>query len=243
MNKKSVLLLLAAGVIFCLSGCASNRFSFLDMSPVAISSVEGSPSVFLVDDDYITDEDSGGVITNTVNKLLYSDNPEIYSAQDRVDIAEQYLRDALESIAGVATVPKETVVSNKTYKQNVNPFSYANTNVVASGYKKDSLTFGSQVARKIIREIGAKSLVSLYFEFDKKFAQKPDGKYVSAVVKMRANIMNENGKLVAYDDFMEESSKTVKCYSGANYDREEFIQLYPEIIENAVNRFVLSYVK
>lgn len=243
MNKRSVFLILAAGAVFCFLGCASNNFSFTDMSPVAISGVEGSPSVFLVDENYITDEDAGGIISNTVNKLLYADDPEIYSAQDRVDFAEQYLRQALESIANVKTLEKEEIVNNKTYKLNVNPFSVANTNAVASGYKKDSLTFGRKIARKIILETGASAIVSLYFEFDKKFTQKPGGKYVSAVIKMRANIMNQNGKLVVFDDFIEESSKTIKCDSGANYDREEFVQLYPEIIENAINRFVLEYVR
>ncbi len=243
MNKRAVFLLLAAGAVFCLFGCASNNFSFTDTAQVAISGVEGSPSVFLVDENYITDEDSGGIISNTVNKLLYSDNPEIYSAQDRVDFAEQYLRQALETIANVKTVEKETVVNNQTYKQNVNPFSYANTNAVASGYKKDSLTFGRKVARKIMRETGSSSIVSLYFEFDKKFTQKPTGKYVSAVIKMRANIMDQTGKLVVFNDLIEESAESIKCYSGANYDKEEFVQLYPQIIENAINRFVLEYVK
>ncbi len=243
MNKRSVFLVLAAGAVFFFTGCASSNFSFTEMSPVAVSGVEGSPSVFLVDENYITDEDAGGAISNTVNKLLYADDPEIYSAQDRLDFAEQYLRQALETIADVKTVSKEEIVNNKTYKQNVSPFSYTNTNVVASGYKKNSLTFGRKTARKIMSETGAGSLVSLYFEFDKKFTQKPDGKYVSAVIKMRANIMNQNGKLVVFDNFIEESSQSVKCYSGAHYEKEEFIQLYPEIIENAINRFVLEYVR
>ena len=115
-----------------------------------------------------------------------------------------------------------------------------NTNCVASGYQPDMLTLGAKKARMLMQETGTKGLVSLEFEFDKKVYKKQ----ISAVVKMKARVIGTNGREVINKEYTDESSEKLKVYGlyDSNYDKDEFVKFYPELIEALVNRFVMEFM-
>lgn len=240
--KKIVLSLSCLLVTAFFISCGSTKISLQEQSPIVILGVEGNPTVLEVDANYDTDPDSGGAISNAVNKLLDGSNPEILKAQDRIDFAEDSLRIALSDIAGMEVIDREILQSSKIYKQTSgNVLNFVNTNLVPDGYKKGILSLGAKRARLLMNEVGAKSIISAEFEFDKRKVLKSSSTVVYAVVKMKIRFFDERGKQIISKDFVEESSKYVETFSGS-YDRDEFVELYPEVTENIINKFIVEYL-
>ena len=96
MKKKIFLGLLAgAGLIF--SGCGSTKIALKDHSPVAVFSIMGSTQITWTSDspEEYGQNQSGGVLGTLVNKFLDGDNPELTTAVDRLDYADDSLRQSL----------------------------------------------------------------------------------------------------------------------------------------------------
>ena len=240
--KKSLFLSVTSLFSACLFlSCASTKISISDYSPVGILGVEGNPTILAVDFDNQKDEDAGGTLSNAINKLIDGKNPEILTAQDRVDFAEECLRHALEEIAGVEVVDKEKITQSENYKYaKLNILSMTNTNCVAAGYQQDMLSLGAKKARVLMQESGAKGLISLEFEFDKKLSKKE----LYAVVKMKVRFIGSNGREILNKEFVEESTEKIKVHGlyDSNYDKDTFVTFYPPIIESIINKFVLEYM-
>lgn len=240
--KRIALLALSLVIPAVITSCASTtRTSISDFSPIAIIGVEGNPTVLRVDSNNETDEDAGGVLSNAINKALDGKNPEIVTAQDRVDFAADALRHLLEDLAGIEVIDMETVAGCDSYKYaNMNVLSFMNTNIAATGYEEGMLALGSKKARLLMEETGAKGLVSAEFEFDKRTEKKE----VVAVVKMKIRLFDASGKNVVSHDFVAESAERVKIHGmyDSKYDKDEFVELFKPTIETVIKKFIMEYL-
>lgn len=238
----SMLSILAGLAALAAFSCSSSNLSISDSGPVALISVVGNASAPWIDPELTDDEneDVNGLLSTAVNKLLDGSNPEILTAESRLDYAEETFRLHLAEFAGVEVLGREDVVESDAYKKLKK--SYFNALVAtknADGYK-DLTTFGAKNARILMREIGAKSLVRLEFEFRKEISRgdKWNGE-VRAVVNMSANLMNERGKTVLNRQYSVRSSETVHIDS-LKYDRDAFVELFPEIIDESIDKFIVD---
>ncbi|MDO5761003.1 MAG: hypothetical protein Q4Q06_08245 [Bacteroidota bacterium] len=115
MKKLNIVFLAIFTTIF-LSNCISNNFAIKANEPVAILSVRGTLNVPWLeerDDDY---KDLDGMITNSINKIFGKNNPEIQTAQDRINYADEQFAYLLETNMGITVVPKDKIINSKQYK-------------------------------------------------------------------------------------------------------------------------------
>lgn len=239
--KKIVLFAFSLVILAVITSCASTKTAISDFSPIAIIGVEGNPTVLSVDSNNEADEDAGGVLSNAINKVLDGKNPEIMSAQHRIDFAEETLKYLLEDLAGVEVLDREKVTDCDSYKHaKLNILSFMSTNIAATGYEDNMLSLGAKKARILMAETGAKGLISAEFEFDKRIEKKE----AAAVVKMKIRMFDASGKNVVTHDFIAESAKRVKVHGlySNKYDKEEFVELFKPTIETVIKKFIMEYL-
>lgn len=228
-------------LIVSFTNCNTTKFNFLSNTKVGILGIEGNVSIYSVDDDFNTNSDNDGIISVSIAKMLGSDNPEIITAQDRIDYAEEYLRYSLENMANIQVVDKETVFQNQIYQNsNGTIFSYMETNIPSKGYKKSLLSLGSKKTRMLLKDIKADYLVSASFEFCKHLIKENNTTELFPVVKMNVHVFDANGREVVRKTYLAESSNSVKV--EGTYDKNAFVELFPEVTETVINKFIVDYL-
>lgn len=77
------------------------------------------------------------MITNSINKIFGKNNPEIQTAQDRINYADEQFAYLLETNMGITVVPKDKIINSKQYKA-ITPsiFTFSDTKIYADNYKK-----------------------------------------------------------------------------------------------------------
>ena len=81
---------LSVGCASVLFGCASTKLALGALSPMAVLNVEGSSVIWEEADDFdyeAQEDEGGGILATSVNKLLNSKNPELQTAADRMNYA------------------------------------------------------------------------------------------------------------------------------------------------------------
>lgn len=231
-----------AAAAFLLAGCASTKLDLAPYSPMAIIDVEGSSVVWeeAGEFDYEAQEDEGGgVLATAANKLLNSKNPELLTAQDRMDYAEESLRRALVETCGVELIDKDKLLESNTYQYGIlNLLKVLNTNTTAEGYAPGLTKLSTWKARELMEEIGAKSIISAEFEITKKVEKKK----MHPIVSMKIKIQNERGKLILDKEFTAEGADGVQTYGAYNkYNKDDFVELINPLIDDVINRFAVEY--
>ena len=101
--KKSILWLAGAAFsAFIFASCGSTKIAMQEHSPVAVFSIVGNSQVpWTADDPHNPDEaESDGVLSSMVNKLIDGQNPEIVTAVDRLDYADDSIRQIFPEMTG-----------------------------------------------------------------------------------------------------------------------------------------------
>ncbi|MCR5723962.1 MAG: hypothetical protein K6G80_02610 [Treponema sp.] len=245
--KKNIIAAAAFALLFSvvMTSCASTKFSVTDCGPVAIIAVNGNPALpWEVDSNDDEDADDGnGVLTTMVNKLVDGANPELVTGVDRLDYALDSLRAGFQDIASVQVIDTDVLLKSEQYvDMTESVFNMLDSKISATGFKTIS-TIGAKRARLLMEEIGAKSLVFVDFDFRKTPIQgnKWNGK-IAPMLTMKVRVLNQRGKEVVYRTFVLKSANSVKA-SGRKYDKNELVGLYPELIDSAVNQFLVSYIQ
>lgn len=235
--KRALFLLVPLAGLF--AGCASTKLELASFSPLGVLSVQGNLVVHEVDSANEIDEDAGGMISDALNKALGGKNPEVSTAQNRVDYAEECLRLSLEDIAGIQVVDREKLTGSDNYKYaKTNVLSFMDTSVVATGYEPDMLSLGAKKSRILMKEVGASGLISAEFEFDKRISRNQ----VSAVVKMKVRLFDERGKNVLTKEYMAESADKLDVHGiyDNKYDKEAFVEFFKPVTETVIRTFIME---
>ncbi len=234
--------LLSAVLAGAFSGCASTKIDLNTLSPMAILNVEGSSVIWEEADDFdyeAQEDEGGGLIATSVNKALNSKNPEIQTAADRMDYAEESLRHALEENCGVQFLEKEKLIKSEVYQYGIlNISGILSTNTAADGYRSGILSLPSKKAQLLMSEIGAESLLSAQFEITKKI----ESKNIYPVVSMKIKIQNRRGKKILDKEYSAVSASGVRTYGAySKYNKRDFVALINPLIDDVISRFASEY--
>ncbi len=242
--KKISLFLCAAAAVLGFSGCASAKIEKESISPLAIITVTGNSSLpwYVLTKDGEEPSANKGLLQNAINSKFYDDDPEFTSSYNRLDYAEDAVRRIFGEIADIDFIDRETVLASKKYKSmNSGILSAFNTTITATDYK-DLRTPDRYEVKKLCEDVGAKGCLVLDFEFFKKTTK---GNSISGdvvpYVKMRIKMYDSNGKEIKYKNYKLEGSQVLKI-KGRNYDTEEFIAMYPEVIDQLLTQVAMEFI-
>ncbi len=233
---------LSVGCASVLFGCASTKLALGALSPMAVLNVEGSSVIWEEADDFdyeAQEDEGGGILATSVNKLLNSKNPELQTAADRMNYAEESLRHALEEKCGVQVLEKEKFTESNVYQYEIlNLLGILSTNTTADGYRGGIVKLPAKKAQLLMSEIGAESLISAQFEITKKVANKN----IYPLVTMKVKVQNRRGKMVVDKEYSAQSASGVKTYGAYNkYNKNDFVALINPLIDDVIGRFASEY--
>lgn len=232
---------ISAAVFF--DGCASNKVEPASLSPAAVVSVTGTELVnwLISQSDSSEDDDDGNSYVNgTINKLLDSKNPEIQTAVDRLDYADETLRHMAGEFTDIEILDKDEVINSSAYKNlRKSLYNALQSTATATGYK-DLTVINSKIARMFMQQLGASSLIMLDFSFGKDISSgsRRNG-LAEAVVTMKAKIIGRDGKETVNKEYTAVSSKKVPVQYD-QYDKNEMVERIQETIDDVIKEFVLE---
>lgn len=244
-RKLSLLIFMCVAVTF--SGNAAKKWSLTDFGSTAIIGIDGNQNIAEIYDAVGREEEDDdkdiGVLSMAIDKLFYKDDPEPLTGQDRLDYAEDYMRYALENIAEMKVASQDSVLDSDAYSSIVkNPFGVLDYEISATGYTKNVRTVTGKKARILMNELGVNSLVRASFRFNKIYDRQSKWKCnVMPQVIMTVYVFNSKGNQVLMKEYTSNSAEKLPVRKF-KYDQEALIELYPAIIENAINQFVMEYL-
>lgn len=240
----SAILLIALALSF--FSCASTEFDVKNYEPIAVVSVIGNKTVPWYeekDPNKYEDKKSGGTLTAAVTKFFDSDNPEFSLHQERIDYLEESVRMIISDMLDVEVLDKKDVVESEIYKKTKIPlYSILPSTANATGYKDLSVIAGKR-AKDLARGLGAKSLIVVQAEFNKK-SLKGNGLFTSNVspyVKLTIKLIDETGKVIKnkYVELVDDEKLEV---AGTNYDKDALVALFPNLIDDAIRQYIMTYL-
>ena len=241
--KKQIFLGLLAGAGLIFTGCGSTKIALKEHSPVAVFSIIGSTQITWTSDspEEYGQNQSGGVLGTLVNKFLDGENPEITTAVDRLDYADDSIRQILPELTGCELLDRADVVSSEAYA-NLSASHFNTLSAVSSATNyKDFTTYSAKEIRGAMKELGAKTAVLLHFNFQKKIltGNRWNGKFC-AIVTMRVRLVNEKGKEYFKGTFTARAADKVKI-SSRQYDKDALVESVKPAIDSVIRQFALSF--
>ena len=244
MKKITGLFFAILGISLFFVGCASTPVYLDENSPIAIITIAGNSSVpwEAENPDDPDEADADGLLSSLVNKLIDGENPEILTAVDRLDYADEAFRSVLSEVAGCEFIEKDKLLSSAQYKK-IRPtyFNILTSTKIATGYK-DLSVIGAKNARLLMKDVGATSLISATFTFEKKLlnGNRFNGT-CAGNVKMQVKLINSRGKEIINREYTAiTSEKTTIAHH--KYDKDAFVETLAEAIENVIRQFAIDYM-
>ena len=245
MKKIITTTVLSLGFAALLAGCAStNGISLAENSPAAIVSINGTNLVAWQeketndnDEEYSTD----GVLNSLVNKVISGKDPEISTAIDRLDYADDSFRQIVPEITGLKILDKKDVVDSDAYKYTRGSFYNALSDTAKATDYKDMSVIGAKRARMLMEQIGANSLVSMDFTFRKILAKgnRSEGQ-LTAFVRMKIKVLNNRGKEIINKEYTAQGTDTT-IISGGYYKKDDLIEIIKKTTDDLITKFAVEY--
>ncbi|MBQ9624375.1 MAG: hypothetical protein IJR39_13710 [Treponema sp.] len=242
--KKNVVfipLLALAAIIF--ASCGSTKIPLKEHSPVAVITITGNAQVpWLTDgNDDTEDGTSDGLLSTMVNKLIDGENPEIVTAVDRLDYANDSVFQILPDMTGAEFISKEEFLASEAYEDiDSTYFNLLASVKTATGYK-DLTAMGAKRTRMLLKGAGAKSGIFLDFTFQKKQLKgnKWNGKFCG-LVTLKAKVVNEKGKTILNKTYVAQTSEVTRV-SSHKYDKSAFVATLNEAIDSTIRMFAMEF--
>ena len=247
MKKKSskICLECAAALLLLSAGCSSTKsISLEEKSPMAVISVIGTNLVSWQEQTQNDNDETlstDGAFNALLNKAIDGKNPEIATAVDRLDYADESFRRIMAETAELQILDKSKVVDTDIYEYTRGSFyNSLSDSARATGYK-DMTVIGAKKARMLESELGAKSLASMDFSFKKTVIKgnRQNGN-LAALVIMKIKILDERGREFINKEYTGVSSKTTPIISGY-YKKEELLSLINETIDDLITQFAVEF--
>ena len=227
------------------AGCASTKnISLEEKSPMAVISIIGTNLVAWHEQTQNDNDESlstDGAFNALLNKAIDSKNPEIATAVDRLDYADESFRRIMEETAGLQILDKSKVVDTDVYEYTRGSFyNSLSDSVCATGYK-DMTVIGAKKARMLEAELGAKSLATMDFNFKKTVIKgnRQNGR-LAAFVTMKVKILDERGREFINKEYTGVSARSTPIISGY-YKKEELLSLINETIDGLITQFAVEF--
>ena len=226
------------------SGCKSTNIQLQEYSPVAIMTVYSNPGIpwyeDLVSEDFKVEKEDEGFLTGFVNRALDKSNPEVLTAQSRVDDAAHILEKILNENKISVISPANTPNAPAYAKAGKNFVDTMGNTLPATGY--DTLGSASKaLIKKNCAQTGAKSALYVHFKFQKikhKSGLRDDG--VQAKVVMEVYGADSLGKMIINKTYTTLSADCVPLDAN-KWDRDKLCSYFYDTIESAVNKFAMDF--
>lgn len=245
MKKKSSIIAFACVAALLSAGCSSTKnISLEGKSPMAVVSIIGTNLVSWQEQTQNDNDETlstDGAFNALLNKAIDGKNPEIATAVDRLDYADESFRRIMAETANLQILEKSKVVDTDIYEYTRGSFyNSLSDSARATGYK-DMTVIGAKKARMLESELGAKSLATMDFNFKKTIIKgnRQNGK-LAALVTMKIKILDERGREFINKEYTGVSSKTTPIISGY-YKKEELISLINETIDDLITQFAVEF--
>ena len=227
------------------AGCGSVQKIPQDSLPMAVFSMSSNTSVNWFDDGFNKDENikTGGILSDQLNKFIDKNNPEHFTAAQRLTMADQIFREKMQEIAGISVITPEEFLSSKIYdEQTVSAFKYIEAREFLEGYKKIQ-TMGRKKSRLLIQELGLGGMFRLDFKFEKRLVQGNNwnGK-VTAMAEMKVYFIDKSGKENHPKVYTAVSPQKIEI-SGRKYNQQALVDLFPELIKNMILKFIMDNIE
>lgn len=240
--RKSLFFVPAALAVVFFFGCSSTKQPLMSYGPVGILSVTGSVNLPYYEDEVETEITGDGLLSKSITSVIYRDNPEITTAQTRLDYCIETMEKLISENAGIEVIGKEQFLASPVYQgfhQSV--LSFADPLVYPTNYKKIS-ELGAKNARLLMNDIGANSLLTANFKFYKTLVDgtKYKGK-ISVRIEADFTLYNSSGKAVLTDSVSCSSFETTDI-DMLKYDKNAIVNMIPALTEEAVSKFVVRHL-
>ena len=234
-----------AALLLLSAGCASTKnISLEEKSPMAVVSIIGTNLVSWQEQTQNDNDETlstDGAFNALLNKAIDGKNPEIATAVDRLDYADESFRRIMAESAGLQILEKSKVVDTDIYEYTRGSFyNSLSDSARATGYK-DMTVIGAKKVRMLESELGVKSLATMDFNFKKTVIKgnRQNGN-LAALVMMKIKILDERGREFINKEYTGVSSKTTPIISGY-YKKEELISLINETIDDLITQFAVEF--
>ena len=239
--RKIVLGAACAGVVLCVTGCQSAKKDFSVYSPCITVSVVGNSTLPWYEE--VNGEKTSaasGTIQNLLDKKFMETDPEFYTRFERLDYAEEAVRNSFNELLGIQVIEKADLVSTNAWKNTKEGFLSALNTTICATDLKDLHSISKYNVRNLCRETGAKGVILLNFEFFKKIVKgnKVSGE-VSPYVTMNMRILDETGREQFYKTFKATGSDSVKI-QGRDYDKTALTEMYRDVIDLLITKAALE---
>ena len=233
------------GALFCalplFYACKSLPSDLATYSPVAIMTVYGNPSVPLYDEKTDSETVDDGVLSGAVNRLINKKNPEVETAQERIDFASALLSERMRDF-GLEVIDPTVLKEGSAYKHAGKTFiDYLGNTVPAAGY--DAITSSSgKLNRTVCQESGAKSTLYVKFRFQKvKVKEGVHDKGIAARLVMNVFGTDDKGKKIINCEYKTVSSDYAEIVKSSNWDKEKVVSLFPNLTNRLITQFLADY--
>lgn len=238
MLKKIISTVTAFCAAFGLMSCASNKVNLCDYSSAAVISASSNSLVPWYDAEAEAkgEDNTSSLLNATVNKTLGVNDPEVTTAQSRIDYAVSALSHVLED-NGISVLGRETVNASESYESAVF-FNVLTDYMVPDGYKRINVSKG--LVRNISADIGCDLAVSANFTFQKEKRSKGSGYEAYSRTKMEITVWDSLGNRLLSREYVGYSISGV-TYRNGSWNRGRLCDLFVESIDSVVNQFALDY--
>ncbi len=238
-------LFLLAAVCPILSCASTKKIELYENSPAAVISITGTNLVSWKEKKRLNkrndDENEDRLFNTALSKAIDRNNPEILTAKDRLDYADESFRRIVPDLTGLSVLDKELVTGSLAYKKTHGSFyNTLSDSIRASGYK-DLGVLGAKKARSLMKGTGAGSLVSMEFDFKKILTSgtKSDGQ-AAALVSMRIKIRGSSGQIFINKEYSKQSSENFPVLDG-DYDQNVLLSLIKQTTDEVIAEFAYEY--
>lgn len=239
--RKVVVAVACAGVVLFGSGCQSAKKDFSVFSPYITVSVVGNSTLpWYAKENGEKTSASTGTIQNLLDKKFMDTNPEFYTRFERLDYAEESVRNIFNEMLGVQVIEKADLISTKAWKNTKESFFSALNTTICATDLKDLHSISKYNVRNLCRETGAKGVILLNFEFFKKIVKGSilSGE-VSPYVTMNMRILDETGREQFYKTFKATGTDSVKI-QGRDYDKIALTEMYRDVIDLLITKAIFE---
>lgn len=233
-GMKKIALMIAGLLLMVLYSCRSVQFNMNEASPLAVVTVFSNPTLPWYDPLAKSKSVPDDSVPSQLIKKSYQENPELNTAQKRIDSAYLALIKGLED-AGIEVVDREAFSDSDEYQKLSKSFlSGLETDLSAEGLKILDYMNGKKYL-PLAELTDAGSMMFVEFTFNKQ--KTPVGlhdNYILARTTMNVYIYDRTGKKVFHKKYTG-LSETGPLDDNGSYNKNELVEKFPETVDFVVD--------
>lgn len=239
--KKLSYIFISILVFLSIQSCKSTKIVIDSFTPlVPLTVVSNSSILWQTKESDLETEQNDGLISSAMNKLLFQNDIETTSVQNRIECIYESINNSFSSILGIEILPYTELMNSRTYNSASDAFFGSWAYQTKLDDTKLLSYSNSKQNRMILQELGAKSGLFANFKFEKRIQSGYlDNGRVVLCITAEFVLVNENGKILKRKEIYAESDKSIEIKNSI-YDKVLLVDMAKDTIVIAVNKFAIS---